>query len=107
MTCRKWGFPDWQDIAGPGFAIEMQLELASFELSQHLYDATLDRRMVRAVASDKLLDNSPQCSERQLRVGDMHGINLRRNTKSATISQSHKATGQLLADGGFNFPWVS
>jgi hypothetical protein len=66
-------------------------------LMQYLCDATFDRRVVRAVAGDKLLDNSPQGRGRQLRVGDVHGFSILRNTKSATVSQLHRATGEFLA----------
>jgi hypothetical protein len=54
-----------QDVAGLGRTIEMQLDTASVELTQHHLDTPLDRRMVRAVAGDEFRDNGPQCRGRQ------------------------------------------
>jgi hypothetical protein len=53
-----------KDVAGLSFAVEMQLDSASVELKQHLLDPPLDRRMVRAVAGDKFLDDGSQCCGR-------------------------------------------
>ena len=49
-----------QDVAGFSRAVEVQLDTARVELTHHLLDALLDRRMVRAVAGDEFLDNGPQ-----------------------------------------------
>jgi len=43
---------------GFGLVIEMQLDPTSLKLPQHILDSPLDRRIVRAVASDEFLDNS-------------------------------------------------
>jgi hypothetical protein len=61
------------DIAGGGFLLEMQLGTANFELTEHLFDALSDRRMVGAVASDEFFDDRPQSSGRQQPVGNKHG----------------------------------
>lgn len=95
LTARKWIFHG-QKVACPGFLIEMQLDSANIELMQHLCDTTLDRRVVRAVAGDKLLDNSPQGRGRQMRVGDVHGFSILRNMKSATVSQWRRVTGEFI-----------
>lgn len=78
-----------QDVAGLGFAIEMQLDTASVELTQHRFNSPLDRRMVRAFAGDEFLDDGPQRRRGQLRVGDAHGVSVLRTAKLATTSQSH------------------
>ena len=65
-----------QDIARPGFIIEMQLDAASIELPQHALDSLLDERMIRAVAGDELLDYGSQCYGRQMRVGDVHASSI-------------------------------
>jgi hypothetical protein len=49
-----------KDVADLRSIIEMQLDAASIEMTQHFLDAPLDRSVVRAVASDKFLDNGPQ-----------------------------------------------
>ena len=60
LIARRWILLHRQDVAGFGRAVEMQLDTAGVELTHHLLDALLDRRMVRAVASDEFLDNGPQ-----------------------------------------------
>ena len=45
----------------------MQLNSAGFKFAHYLLDTRFNRRAVRAVARDKLLNNGPQCLERQLR----------------------------------------
>ena len=45
------------NLAGLGLGIEMQLDPASVELTQDRLDSPLDRRMVRAVAGDELVDD--------------------------------------------------
>ena len=49
-----------QDVAGFGLVVKMEFDTACVELAQYRLDAPLDRRMVRAVAADEFLDNSPQ-----------------------------------------------
>ncbi len=63
-----------QDVAGRGLGVEMQLDTAPMELADHVCNALLDRRMIRAVAGDELLDNGPQHRRRQLSVGDAHAV---------------------------------
>jgi hypothetical protein len=64
--------PARQDVAGRGLGVEMQLDSARFELTEHVCNARLDRRMIRAVAGDEFLDDGPQRHGRQLTVGDAH-----------------------------------
>jgi hypothetical protein len=68
---------DRHDVTGLGLVVEMQLDSASLKLLQHIFDARLDGRMVRAVASDELLDDGPKCRWRQSGVWDTHRISLR------------------------------
>ena len=63
-----------QDVAGRGFGVKMQLDSARMELADHVCNALLDRRMIRAVAGDELLDNGPPHRRRPLRVGDAHAV---------------------------------
>lgn len=60
LTMRRRIHVHRHDVAGPGFAVEIQFDTASVELIQHRLDPPLDQRMVRAVAGDKFLDNGPQ-----------------------------------------------
>jgi len=60
----------------------MQLDSTCAELLQHRLDAPLDRRMVRAIASDKLFNYGSQSCGRQLRVGDAHRIMILGKAKS-------------------------
>jgi hypothetical protein len=54
-----------QDVASFGRVVEMQLDKPSNQLPQHRLNPPLNRRMVRAVTGDKLLDNGPQRRGRQ------------------------------------------
>jgi hypothetical protein len=56
---------DRDDIASSGLVIEVQLDATCAKLSHHTFDASFDRRIVRAVTSDKFLDNRPECRWRQ------------------------------------------
>ena len=47
------------DVTGFGLVVEMQLGLTSLKLPQHTLDSPLDRRIVRAVASNEFLDYGP------------------------------------------------
>jgi hypothetical protein len=51
----------------------MHLDATGCEMAQHSLNPPLDRRMVRTVACDEFLDNSPQRSGRKLRVRYEHG----------------------------------
>ena len=62
----------------------MQFDSAGLKLTQHDFDPPLDRRVVRAVAGDKFLDNGPKRCERQLCVGDAHEVNILHDWKSTT-----------------------
>ncbi len=50
----------------------MQLNSASLKFVQYRLDTRFNRRVVRAVAGDKLFNNGPQCYGRQLRMGNVH-----------------------------------
>ncbi len=54
----------------------MKLDSACLELVHHALDPPLNRRMVRSVAGDKLLDDGLQCCGRQQRVGYVHRVSL-------------------------------
>ena len=70
---KSFGILHRHHVAGLSLIIEMHLDSTDFEVMQHRLDAPLDRGMVRAVASDEFLDNSPQRRWRQLRMGNAHG----------------------------------
>ena len=65
-----------QNVAGRGLGVEMQFDTARVELTEHVCNALLDRRMIRAVAGDEFLDDGPQRHGRQLTVWDAHGISI-------------------------------
>jgi hypothetical protein len=52
----KIDLPHWKNIAGLCFVIKMQFDIPGIELRQYRIDASFNRRMVRAVTGDKLLD---------------------------------------------------
>jgi hypothetical protein len=71
---------DPHDVAGFSLVIEMKLDTTNFELLQHFLDSLLDGRVIRAVATDELLDNGPERRWRQFRVWDTHRIILPHET---------------------------
>ena len=76
----------------------MQLDTTSLKLPQHNLDSPLDGRMVRAVASDKLLDNGAERRWRQSRMGDAHRISLQHKLQSALAlvrRARHLAAGRI------------
>ena len=92
-TAGRWILFHRTDVAGLRFTVEMQLDSASVELKQHLLDPSLDRRMVRAVAGDKFLDDGSQRCGRQLSVGDAHGVSVLGSRLSITpLTVAHRAT---------------
>ena len=64
------------NVASLGLVIEMQLDPTRLKLPEYNFDSLIDGRVVRAVASNKLLNNSPECRKRQFRVWDAHRISL-------------------------------
>ncbi len=62
------------DVATFGLAIEMQLDSSSLKLPQHILDAPLDARIVRAIAGNEFLDDGPECRGRQFGVWDTHWL---------------------------------
>ena len=62
--------PRRQNIAGGRFLFEMQLDTASVELTEHLFNPVVDGRMVGAVAGDELFDDCPQHGGFEQLVGE-------------------------------------
>jgi hypothetical protein len=63
-------------VTGLGLVIEMELDPTSLKLPQHIFDASLDGRMVRSVTSGEFLNNSPERRSRQFGVLNTHRISL-------------------------------
>lgn len=56
----------------------MQFDISSIELRQYGLDAALNGRMIRAVTSDKLLDNGPEYRGRQKCMRNTHAVDVGR-----------------------------
>jgi hypothetical protein len=50
----------------------MEFDLAVRKLSHHALNSTANRRMIRAVARDKLQDDLGKCISRKFSVWDLH-----------------------------------
>lgn len=84
VTCwRLFRVFDCHDLAGFGLVIEMQLDATSFKLPQHILNAPLDGRMVRAITGDKFLDYGSQRRRRKFSVWDTHRSTLPHNLGDA------------------------
>ena len=79
-------FIQGQNVAGFGFWLEMQLDAADVELTEHQFDAMFDGRMVGAVAGDNFFDHRTQCLGRKLLMRDAHRVSLPPNAKTITPS---------------------
>lgn len=58
-------------IEGLSFLVEIAFNATEFKLTQHQGNASVDGRMVDAVAVDKLFDYGAQCEGRQWPVWDV------------------------------------
>ncbi len=67
---------DRYDIAGLRHFIEIQFGPTNLKLPQDSRDSRFNRRMIRAVARDKFLDDSPQCSRGQSCMWNSHRVSL-------------------------------